>query len=81
MNMYYVPLVFFLISEKNKFSRKIRPFFNGLNGKFQIVIKVWFGVQFWRGDARFHTRSVLFTLGPTLLMRRVTKLSFMAFFL
>ena len=55
------PRVLFLNSGKNIFSRKIKPFFNGLNGKFQNVTKVWFRVRFWCGDARFHTQSILFT--------------------
>ena len=50
-----LPTVYFLIFEKIKFYPKLRPFFNGLNGKFQIVIKVWSEVRFWRGDACFHT--------------------------
>ena len=49
-------------SKKNKFSRKIRPYFNGLIKKIESVIKFRFGVRFWRGDAHFHTQSVLFTV-------------------
>ena len=58
---------------KIKFSHKIKPFFNGLNGKFQIVIKVWSEVWFWRGDARFHTQSIPLTPKPTFHMLRATK--------
>ena len=64
-----------------KKSRKIKPFFNGLNGKFHIVIKVWSRVRFWRGHARFHTQSILCTSGPTFLMFQVVKLSFEVAFL
>ena len=80
MNMYKAPLGFIFNFGKIKFSHKIKPFFNSLNGKFQIVIEVWSRVCFWHGDACFHTQSVLFTLGPTFDMLRVIKLSHMAFF-
>ena len=48
------PKVFFN-SEKNIFSRKIRPSFNGLIGKNQNVIKEWSEGRIRSGDARFHT--------------------------
>ena len=38
-----------------------KPLLNGLIKKLQNVIIVGSGVHFWRGDACFHTQSVLFT--------------------
>ena len=59
------PPKFLFISEKIIFSYKIRPFFNGLIKKFVKGIKAWSRGGIWRVDARFHTQSVLFTMGPT----------------
>ena len=68
------------VSEKNNFFI-FKPFFNGLIKKLQNVIVNGSGVGFWHGDARFHTQSVLFTLGPTFPRLRVIKLSLCTFLL
>ena len=67
-------------SEKINFSCKIRPFFNGLIKKLQIIIKVGFKVRFWCGDAHFHSHRVLFTQEATFTMFRVAKTSRKALF-
>ena len=48
-------------SEKNNFLSFFKPIFNGLIEKLQNVITDGAGVHFWRGDARFHTQSSIFT--------------------
>ena len=48
-------------SEKNKFSHKLRLFFNSLIGKIMDVIKVWLGIGFFHGGARFLTQRTHLT--------------------
>ena len=73
------PPRFLFNSEKIIFSRKIRPFFNGLIKKLQNVVIGGSGVCFWRGDACFHTQSGLFTPEATFLMIRAAKTPRIAF--
>ena len=47
------PPKFILVLVKIKFPRKLRLFFNSLIGKIEIVIKVWLGIEFFHGGARF----------------------------
>ena len=72
---------FLFNSKKIIFSRKISPFFNGLIGKLENVIKDGSRVQFWRGDARFHTQNILITPDATFTMIRAAKTSRKALFL
>ena len=50
--------------EKNNFSRKLRLFFNSLIEKIMDVIKVWLGIGFCHGGARFLTQSIRLTQKP-----------------
>ena len=67
------PPMFWFSYGKISFSHKIMPFFNGLIKKYVKGIKDGSKVPFWRGDARFHTQSILFTLEATFHMSRATK--------
>ena len=62
-------------SEKKYLFPFFKPFFNDLIKKLQNVIIGGSRVRFWRGDARFHTQSRVFTPMATFTMFRAAKTS------
>ena len=62
-----------LDSVRNKFFSFFKPFFNGLNGKFQNVIKEWSGVRFQDGWDHFQDQNNIITPRATFTINRAAE--------